>query len=593
MPIAAARPPRVNAVRAGIVVFLAALALSCREDDLTTGPSVPEPRPALAISDAAHAGKSHFYFLPPLVPAPGVTGGFDGSLSPEVRVCRLAGASCGPEIVAFTASTSPALTVDPIGEAYKVAWQTKDAGLLTTETYRIRVLVGSALLGFADLRVVANNKDLAGLPADMIGLVQGKTLQIKFRIEQGVVGTIRVAPGSNEVEVREHRQYQVLYFDLHAQPLSTGAAAQWSSSDPSVLSIESGGLAIGQSLGGAVLTAAAEGLTTSANVHVYRKIAFVSNRDGNDEIYLIHSTGTGLQRLTDNAGTDTDPSWSPDGSRIAFSRATAGGLRVFLMNADGSGVTPLSTSASLVQDQRPRWSPDGQRIAFRRDVQSAESGLYVIGADGSGQSHISDAIDWYAPEWIRGYPMSWSPGSDRLTFVRNNDLYVVNANGTGEILIAPGFVWSQAEWSPGSKILALRYDTKPYTGIDEVSALLTVNPDGTDLTLVTGESVQPLELYSFAWSPTAARVAYTNLVTPSNIYTIDADGDASTLFSVTRGEEDVVHDYSADGKALVFVRRDNELFPRFQLWVVRADGTGLLALARSAQSDNAVPAWRP
>jgi len=395
------------------------------------------------------------------------------------------------------------------------------------------------------------------------------------------------------VEVREHRQYQVLYFDLHGQPLSTGAAAQWSSSDPSVLSVDASGFAIGQSLGSAVVTAAAEGLTASANARVYRTIAFVSNRDGNDEIYLIRSTGTGLQRLTDNAGMDTDPSWSPDGSRLAFSRATAGGLRIFVMNADGSGLIALSTSATLVQDQRPRWSPDGQKIAFRRDVQSPESGLYVIGADGSGQTHIAGAIDWYSPEWIRGYPMSWSPGSDRLTFVRNNDLYVVYANGAGEALIAPGFVWSQTEWSPGARILALRYDTKPYTGIDEVSALLTLNPDGTDLTLVTGESVQPLELYSFAWSPTAARVAYTNLVTPSNIYTIDADGDASTLFSVTRGEEDVVHEYSADGKGLVFVRRDEELFARFQVWVVRVDGTGTLALARSAQSDNAVPAWRP
>jgi hypothetical protein len=591
MPIVDSQPRRTRAARGAVLVVISALVLSCRED-LPSGPSAPPPAPSLAISDAAHGGKSHFYFLPPLLPAPSFSGLFDATLSPEVRVCRLAGSSCGSEIAAFTASTSPAVTVDPVGEAYKLVWQTKGARLLTTETYRIRVLVGPVLLGFGDLQVVAGNKDLEALPADVFGLVQDKTLQIKVRIEQGAVGNIRVAPGSDEVEVRRTLQYQVLYFDLHGQLTSGGGPVQWSSSDPSVLSIDGSGLATGQSLGGAVVTAGAEGLTAKAPAKVYRKIAFVSNRDGNDEIYLIRSTGNALQRLTNDAGTDTDPSWSPDGNRIAFTRSTAAGARVFVMNADGSGAVPLSASASLVQDQRPRWSPDGQKIAFRRDAQSAEAGLYVIGPGGGGQARVTGAFDWYSGIPYQ-HPISWSPGSDRLTFVRANNLYVVNANGTGEAQIAPGFPWARAEWAPSARILGLR------GALDEeqaINVLTSVNPDGTGPIAVTPASLQPLEIPCFAWSPAATRVAYSNFFFETGeISTIAASGDPSSHFTLTQtvGLERTVQEYSADGKALVFTQRDNELFPLFQIWVINTDGSGELALARSATSNNAVPAWRP
>ena len=72
------------------------------------------------------------------------------------------------------------------------------------------------------------------------------------------------------------------------------------------------------------------------------KIAFVSNRDGNYEIYVMNSDGTGQTRLTHDPGEDTWPVWSPDGRRIAFASDRDGNYEIYVMNADGTNQTRLT-----------------------------------------------------------------------------------------------------------------------------------------------------------------------------------------------------------------------------------------------------------
>ncbi len=85
------------------------------------------------------------------------------------------------------------------------------------------------------------------------------------------------------------------------------------------------------------------------------QIAFHSNRDGNEEIYVMNADGSGLTRLTDHPAADGSVAWSPDGSRIAFRSGRDGNADVYVMNADGSGVTRLTDN--LAFDRRPAYSP--------------------------------------------------------------------------------------------------------------------------------------------------------------------------------------------------------------------------------------------
>ncbi|MFH1105489.1 MAG: septum formation family protein [Actinomycetota bacterium] len=131
------------------------------------------------------------------------------------------------------------------------------------------------------------------------------------------------------------------------------------------------------------------------------KLAFISDRDAEEfEIYSIDFDGDGtVTRITDFADRDSSPSWSPDGTELAFRRRVDGNSDVYVMNADGSNVRRLTTDPGF--DGDPAWSPDGSEILFSSD-RSGNFDIWVMNADGSGQVPLTDhpADDEY-PAWSR------------------------------------------------------------------------------------------------------------------------------------------------------------------------------------------------
>src|SRR5262245_5831752 len=89
-----------------------------------------------------------------------------------------------------------------------------------------------------------------------------------------------------------------------------------------------------------------------------RKIVFVSNRDGNSEIYVMNADRSNEARLTTHTGDDTTPAFTSDGSQIEFIRETNGASEVFIMNVDGSDQHALGDFTGLY----PAWSPDGTKL---------------------------------------------------------------------------------------------------------------------------------------------------------------------------------------------------------------------------------------
>jgi alpha-tubulin suppressor-like RCC1 family protein len=175
------------------------VSLSCERSDAPTGPTILELR-----ADIVDAGQSttqpHFFFLPPMVAQPRYAGVFDDSLSPVVEICEHTGTQCATPLVArFTTGggSSDDVRVDAREQHYIVNWQTRRFALAAQKTYRVRVLVAGTELGFADVRIAQNASELKNIdPTRFVGIVNGQTLPIKFRIEQGAVFVVGAGGGT-------------------------------------------------------------------------------------------------------------------------------------------------------------------------------------------------------------------------------------------------------------------------------------------------------------------------------------------------------------------------------------------------------------
>jgi TolB protein len=83
------------------------------------------------------------------------------------------------------------------------------------------------------------------------------------------------------------------------------------------------------------------------------KIAFSSNADGDYEIYVMNTDGTGVTQLTDNTSSEFYPCWSPDGEYLAFGSNRDGSMEIYIMRADGSSEKRLTDNAA--DDWWPSW----------------------------------------------------------------------------------------------------------------------------------------------------------------------------------------------------------------------------------------------
>jgi uncharacterized repeat protein (TIGR01451 family) len=262
--------------------------------------------------------------------------------------------------------------------------------------------------------------------------------------------------------------------------------------------------------------------TTVAGPGVNSPILFTSNRDGNTEIYVMQSDGSGQTRLTNNAASDSDPVWSPDRSQIAFISNRTGFGEIFLMNANGSSQTQLSSLGGFITDLA--WSPDGNYFAFAMDRD-----IYIMNSDAGELFNVTNNHEensyyghWYMYA-IDSSP-SFSPDSGSITFAGNVEdsryIFVMDIYEQIRHLISNGDGISSPAWSSTNKIA--------YTDYGNIKVM---NPDGSSVTSLTlGNSP--------AWSADGVKLVFATIRDGNaEIYKMDANGSNQTrLTNNTAGD---------------------------------------------------------
>ncbi len=260
------------------------------------------------------------------------------------------------------------------------------------------------------------------------------------------------------------------------------------------------------------------------------QIAYAAPGTEGHEIFRVAPFGGTPINVSQDPGNEFQPSWSPDGLRIAAAHEVSTGAQrdIVIYDVQTPG-PPVPVTNDAPNDIHATWSPDGTMIAFERIVAQAppqDRDIYVAPASGGGP--VTPLITGAGQQALP----AWSPDGTRLAYTDNSsgstDVEIIAANGTGPaITIAqsnPPQTESHPDWSPDSSRIVLSR-----------SGILLANADGSGAeqpVATTGGASDPV------WSPDGTRIAFTQgIFFPFDIATVGVDGSGQSPVVASAGDE--------------------------------------------------------